>query len=930
MKFLEKVVEDILKIPDFYKDIFLFPNKRSVLYFEKNLKSKIDKPILFPLSLSLRDFVFRITSLNKLDHFNLTFELFEVYKEIFHNEKFEEFFLWSQILLKDFEEIDLSNNSSRKVLSNVAELQKIDAYVDSFSKSEASEYRKKYFLFWNKLTEIYKKFVTNLVNHKKSSYYGYALKYLVHLLKKDRIKIKGRNLYFIGFSDLQPLEIEFIKIIIKQNRAQFYFDVDKYFFYNEIKPELKNNEVQRLFNKYTKDIPIEKHELIEKNPIEIVFIPCNNDIEQFKFCQHILSNSLKENTSNSLEDYAIILNDSNHLEVLLNSLPQELECINISLGYSIEKTHIIKLILILLEQKIVKNPSFLVNLYKTIIHEPYFQIFVSEENEKLSPLASNPNIFHELKKISFFSRWLDIENPQDAIELFQSWIESLISHETLINQEVENQELYYAYLFLEKIKNNLNKININLEWNTFYLIFKQLLQTEFIPFSGEPLKGLQVIELQESQCLDFKYVFLMQVNEGLLPKSPDYSSFIAMELKKHYKLRTPEDFDARYAYLFYRLFHRSEKVFIFYNQNENQEESRFIKQIRYLFKDMPNIKMNTLLFKFSSFASTIQPIIIEKNNPIYQKIIEKLLKGISPTAFISYLNCSLKFYYSYIEKIQEEETLEEDLQANEFGNIVHKVLETFYKSLNTNKIKTIPTFDVPIEKLKITNISNENLLNFYNEMKKTNYLNIEEVDGKDYFSLEVIKEICQKIIIMDYDRYKEMHCNKVTIYGLEKNIEKIIDVKGQKVKLYGKIDKIEKFSNYYLIIDYKTGKISNKLKLTQISELKENIHQSKETFQLLFYAMLLSHELGNKNDIHLAIYSFRNLSKGLLYLQNAQNLSQNEWLNYKYIKNEFEKFIFEILTEILNPFIPFQQTTNEKNCKYCPYLKNCGKFHLLN
>ena len=919
MKFLEKVVEDIIKIPDFYKDIFLFPTKRSVIFFEKYLKQNIENPALFPYAKSLREFVYEITELNPLDRFQLTFELFFCYLSIFKDEILDNFFLWSQILLNDFEEIDLSGNSSKKILKNTAELQKIDEYVKSFDKENPSEFRKRYFYFWDQLGNLYEQFRNQIIKQKKSSYYGYAIKYLNFKLKNKQISLKGRNIYFIGFSDLQKSELEFAKIMNENERAKFYFDVDNFF----LQEENKKSEIYQLFKRFH-PIPITSDNYLNTNSLKIYTIPCRNSIEQFKFCQIIIKDLMNKNKEKiPFDEYALILNDSKTLEIAINSLPEELTNVNITLGYPLEKTHIAKVIIAFLELKNQKS-NFNNSLLK-IVHEPYINLLL--KNEEFSLNSSKDFNVENIKNLNFIKNWLETNNFFEAIEFLQNWIIHLKEHKEINFTEFEKQQFYWIYIFLTKLKNNLEYLKLETEWHTFLVIFKKLIQTEFIPFSGEPLQGLQIMEIQESQCLDFQYVFLMNINEGSLPKSPDHSSFIPMEFKKSYGLRTPEDLDARYAYLFYRLFHRSKEIYLFYNQNEEEEESRFIKQIQYLFKNFNNIEMETLSFSLPNYITEVKAIEINKDNQILNKIKEKMKIGISPTSLITYLQCPLKFYYTYIEKIKEEEIFEEDLQANEFGTIAHDTLEEIYKSLNKNFIKTIPTFLIKVNELEQKFLNNqlnldEIILKKFNELKKNKD---ENISGKNNLLLKVIEEIVKKIIVNDIKRYKDLQYADVQIYGLEKELTMTLNIENLPIKLYGKIDKIEKYKNDYLIIDYKSGRIG-KTMFQELSCFENEISKHKEAFQLLFYSMLLSNQLNSTNNkIHSSIYSFRNLHEGLIYLQDKNK----NCVDYKNIKLNFENFIKDKIEEILKPSETIKQTTNEDDCKYCPYIKNCGKFHLL-
>ncbi len=928
MKFLENVVNEVIKIPDFYKDIFLFPNKRSVVFFEKYLKNQIENPLLFPYTKDLREFVFEIIELNKLDNFNLTFEFFEVYQKIFHNENFENFFMWSQILLKDFEEIDFSNRSSKEILKNISELQKIEGYVESFGLENPTEFRNKFFYFWDKLCELYQNFVTHIVKNKKSAYYGYALKYLNQKLKTQNITIKGRNIYFIGFSDFQNSELELISLL--KDRVKFYFDVDEFFFYQEN----EKSEIARLFLKTENklQITIEKESFINNHSLKIYLVPCKNSVEQFKFCHSILKHQIKVSQSIDLEEFSIILNDSSNLEVLLNSFPEELNSINITLGFPLEKTYLTKIILELMELKVFRYTTKFQELLVKIIHYPYIQHFFDEnEKQKISEIPFHEPLSFEninfLQEVSFIKKWLEIQSFSDIVNFLQNWITELKNQQPISFNEIENQELYYNFLFLTKLKKHSLKINHQeISWKTLFIIFKQLIQTEYIPFNGEPLKGLQVMELTESQCLDFRKVFLMNVNEGVLPKSADFSSFIPMEIKRAYGLRTPEDFDARFAYLFYRLFHRAEEVYLFYNQNDDEEESRFIKQVEILFSKFSNIQIETLHFRFPPKTERkINPIFIEKNNEIISKTYKKLTEGIAPTALITYLLCPLKFYYTYIEKIKPIDEFEEDLMANEFGTIAHDSLEEIYQSMNTNKlVKTLFEFNSNI----LNNWLEKNLQKISQIVKEKfeTHVKHKSEEGKNYFLLKVIETIIHKIIQKDIERLENQ---KMKIYGLEKEIHKEFKIDGKKVILKGFIDRIEWNGDYYQIIDYKSGRIGKTHFVNLDAFSEEQILKHKEAFQLMFYSMLLYHELPAKEKskkIYSGIYSFRSLEKGLLNLENEEKT----WLDYHSVKNDFENFIESKIKDLLNPTLPFIQTSNENNCKYCPFLKNCGKFYLLN
>jgi inactivated superfamily I helicase len=66
----------------------------------------------------------------------------------------------------------------------------------------------------------------------------------------------------------------------------------------------------------------------------------------------------------------------------------------------------------------------------------------------------------------------------------------------------------------------------------FLQLFRQLVKTQKIPFTGEPLRGLQVMGVLETRNLDFKNVFILSLNEGSLPSGGGKGSYIPYNIRK--------------------------------------------------------------------------------------------------------------------------------------------------------------------------------------------------------------------------------------------------------------------------------------------------------------------------------------------------------------------------------------------------------------
>ncbi len=106
-----------------------------------------------------------------------------------------------------------------------------------------------------------------------------------------------------------------------------------------------------------------------------------------------------------------------------------------------------------------------------------------------------------------------------------------------------------------------------------------------IPFSGEPLSGLQIMGILETRTLDFENVVILSMNEGTFPRSRPRYSFIPFNLRKGFGLPTIEHQDSIYAYYFYRLIQRARNISLIYDTSsgglKTGEMSRFLTQMKY-------------------------------------------------------------------------------------------------------------------------------------------------------------------------------------------------------------------------------------------------------------------------------------------------------------------------------------------------------------
>ena len=486
------------------------------------------------------------------------------------------------------------------------------------------------------------------------------------------------------------------------------------------------------------------------------------------------------------------------------------------------------------------------------------------------------------------------------------------------------------------ILHRLEKIlfkNRELSLKSFKHFLYELIKQEKIPFSGEPVSNLQIMGMLETRCLDFERVIILSVNEGVLPSAKQVNSLIPFDACTEYHLPVYTDQDAVMSYHFFRLLQRAKEIDILYVIPNGEglggggtEKSRFVLQIENeLVKENKNIKLSypKISFGKDTDIEVINKIEIFKNDEILQNI-SKLIseKGVYPTSISSYLKCSLQFYFDKVAKISKREEIDENFGADIFGTWIHNTLEKIDKDYgpvifeeNVNKIIT------ELEK-RLDDAYQEKFGGFIVE------------SGMNY----LLKQVAEQLLTSFFESQKETKSFPIEVIEAEQLIEvvyeKVIFGKAQKIKIAGRIDRIEREGDVLKVIDYKTGIVVSKDLETpkDLTLEKALIHPDKEKLrQLWLYQFLVTKSMyerkliigGEKFEnygVTAKIYSLRNLKEKL-----EVNLSfESDTTIFGFIKKS-EEILTQIITDLLNPEIPFVQTSEIKTCERCDFKGICGK-----
>jgi hypothetical protein len=910
----------------------VFPNRRAILFFRKHLGTLLKRPAFAPTMLTIEEYIKGFSTLQVPDKLELVHRLYKAYAEtVKSNESFDRFYYWGEMLLRDFEEIDKYLVNAEMLFRDLSHQKELDASFDYLTDEQKkflldfwgnfdthqSENRKKFLNVWKHLFEVYANFRTQLAKE------GLAYEGMVHREVAEKI-LRGETLRtgketFIGFNALTQAE-EVIIAHAVEDSASVYWDVDEYYLNSAAQ------EAGDFFREYqehtvlgkTFDAQVPANFRSEKS---INLYGAAQPVGQAKAMGQVLKESLMAGARP--EETLIVLPDEKLLLPALHSVSDSVEKLNVTMGFSLSATPVFNFVEQLIELQISrKEEYFHYRPVLSLLNHPYTVSADSKaaHNKRKEMLKHNwvsvPKKFlaseTELHRAMFVPA--DISNITRCLKACLNVLGTL--------KNLNSFEKEYIFQMLKCI-NRMEEVlgNQYSDLRSFLRFFRQYVRTVRIPFSGEPLQGLQVMGMLETRNLDFKNVFILSLNEGSLPSGGSKGSYIPYNVRRAYALPTLQHQDAMYAYLFYRIIQRAEKVFLFYNTETDilgqGEMSRYLQQL--MFESGKKFQHHTLHNAIG--VNEVKPIVIRKDKVVLDGLARlnvqnehRTFNGLSPSALNAYIECRLRFYFRHVARIKEADEIEEDMDARVLGNFVHNVMEAFYKKLVEKKgSSVIEAQDLEKKEKLIQALLDQEVIKTYNLDPSEPVV----YEGQLILVSEVVKRFIDKILKHD-KKYAPF-----TLEGVERNMEYTFPINAPVggVLLGGKIDRVDRKEGLLRIVDYKTGR--DKLEFDSIASLySRDGKRNKAAFQTLLYAWL---------------YTKTNNTSGLRVipgLLNGKNLFDEDMefglkMNRQTLNDvhtvlpEFEANLKELLEELFNPEMVFDQTQEIKNCEYCPYKRIC-------
>lgn len=916
--FLDKLSSTLLQLSDdeLSTATIVLPNKRAKVFLLERLKNQLSRTTFAPNIISIEDFVQEMASLRTVDAIELLFEFYDVYQALTAKEQqqnFEKFATWATTAIQDFNEIDRYLLEPKKVFSYLEAIEALKRW--QVEASNTTKLIDNQLEFWAKLPEYYASFYTHLQS-KGIGYQGLIYREAVKKLE-SYAAATTHKIFFAGFNALNQAEERIFNYLANENKAKIYWDIDAVFlndphhdaglFIRKYKKEWKyyaNQDFEWVVNHFS-----------EQKNIEIIGTP--KSIGQAKIVGTLIEKI--QTTSPNLEKTAVVLGDENLLLPVLFGLPNSVDALNITMGYS-SKNNPAQLLVSKLfklhhnaKQRNDKSYTFYYKEVLAILNHPLVEPYCNAEEvvnvinsnnftffsrEKLLNLYSEkyPNTTNTLFEL-LFDRWDETATILSTIRSVLLHIKSQLSNDNN-EDKLAKAFLYSIYKTIVKLTNYQEKYQQIDSLNALQAIYKQIVDLAEVSFEGEPLSGLQIMGVLESRVLDFENVIITSVNEGKFPAGKSQNSFIPYDVKKELGLPTYKEKDAIYCYHFYHLLLRAKNIWLLYNTDHEGidagEKSRFITQLEIEKRPTPN----STIFNAVLPEKAYDPIVIPKTEAIIDRLEEiATVKGFSPSSLTGYIRNPIQFYSQRILHINEAEDVEENIAANTLGIIIHGALEELYTPYLNQYLAVhhIEFMETQIETI---------ILKYFKKEYKEGEIN----KGKNLLAFEVAKRNVYNFLQLEKKALIEENAAiKVLFLEQPLSCEIQLDSFDFPIKIAGKVDRIEERNGVIRIIDYKTGKVdAHSLKLTDVLALTPEVENEK-IIQLLCYALMFeNHALRLDREITAGIISFKNMKSGFLPFGIGSGKEANTIITSEMLE-DFKVILKLLILEIFNPELPFKE-----------------------
>lgn len=963
-------------IPSRHSDqrlVFIFPSRRSRLYFQYYLNRSIQEHsyalatiYTYAFEDLVDEFFAELESAPLMHFFDQIWELYTILaqkiKGVPTTDSFERFIPWGVHLVNAFEELE---REGVELTTNI-----------TFPEGSP--------LAWKELSlsSLWHLWRERLKNAGKSTF-GMRYRRCMEAWKKKIFpdSVLNSEIHFVGFVKFGTAEKEFLKNITED--VVIWIESDREDILEETEKFLRNHGFR--FREISS----------VKNGAEI-FYSTGDGEPKISFYEvpdrhHALEKLLELLDEFPVEPDKVAIIMPN--EGMLMPLIHELSCsktdieLNVTMGYPLSRSLVASFVLSLLELHSYRldDGRFNVSSFIHLLRHPYSRILAKKEliqdgyeSDEYQSLQEGISLIESVL-IEYGSAYMKIEEIENllltgapesgeptGIEIFNAFKGKILSnfacispltirgvflelkqilqdidrciesHSNFTETSLENYKISLEQKFRAKFIETILDPVISSKWaserienfSTVYRLVKEAVSVIRIPFSGDPLRGIQVLGFMESNLLTFDRVFILDANEGLLPPVNYKNPFLPEGVRRVLGLPDSESEANVTRCIFKRLVKSAGEVYIFYTSMSSKQRtssssfslissvrSRFVEELLW---DISR-KKGSIEEPINTVPIKIPQIILKHQNRVEKKAFSSRIENIlseplSASILNTYLKCPLRFFYLYVLRLNEYESqINEGLEGRgyrELGMILHETMRNY------------------LSRRKIIEDSNPlELIQIFNEVFDSSSLSKRLGAERRFFIKETVS--------YRLSNYLKWFCEKKKSFKVE-DVERKVVLKNflltdREVTLAGILDLIGFYNDEVWIVDYKSSAPTTlRFDWNNIKELVKTKDYSNEDIFLEVRKLI--------GDIQLPFYGFivhesrifhgsksGSPIRTCYHILGVGNSKEYE-ISMKESIGEISATFKDLLEFIVNhlrlseSFVP---TDDVRDCTYCNYIRIC-------
>ncbi|MEX2595623.1 MAG: PD-(D/E)XK nuclease family protein [Salibacteraceae bacterium] len=883
--------------------LVVLPNRRSLFVLKEKLDT--DAVDLFTID----DLMQKISGAQLIESEELLVTFYQSYCKLEREpQSFDQFTSWALTFLSDINDVDLHLGDIDALYKHIKEFHETG---ESFKWDEAGPIEHAYLGFWERLPRYYKSLKTAL-SALKLAYRGMIYRDVAQLTKDDAKPLHSffnrREVYWVGIIPGNPSERMLLSWIEKNAVLQRFADVDNYYIQKTM------HEAGRLFREHPLSDDVKwKVNMLKHTSKSMHVYPIPGKIAQVVKAKDLLIEIGKENWNKTV----VVLNDSSLLTPFMEMFADDKDHINITSGFPMRATLIHRFVMSWMNLHAQARTRSGVKYYYHKHLEEFLEYAVVRD--WLSGSMQWISLRDEVvaKNMKFIShQWLEEKMKGDmfaekAFTLLFAWSEQMDDvfqriSDVLATWSNNTAKLGIATIEAEAIKQYIARLKLLLsQFNELLpetdlkalktFVHRQIGFTQL--FIEQPRNdALQVMGMLETRMIDFEHVILLGATDDSLPGNPASSTHVPFVHRVHFKLPTRKDTEALIAYHFYRLMQRASHIHLVYNTMTDAfssgEPSRYLMQMKEeLVKANPHFKLTYHDWEVSVKNEDLEPLRIVKSEAIIEQIKSYLSKKVSPSSVNKFIMSPLEFYYYHVLGLKEQDEVEEDIEATTMGSVVHKVLETLYHPLIGRSIQAsdIRPFIDQVDAMVGAEF-------------REKFVDLDLKKGRNLLTVEITKNYLKKFLQFEINDIKAN--GSFRLLNLEERISLEQQIAGEKVRLFGFIDRVDERAGEIRIIDYKTGLVEQKDLRFIPDRMVEDSFFSK-ALQVAFYKYVYCKIHGyDETRVGSYVFSFRNFSGGYLSLSEST------------ISDGFDEVLHRIISDMLDPA---QALEHREETKYATF-----------